>query len=229
MYNQIDSNKRKTWLLMTVFFVVIVMLGWIFGEAYDFGYGGLILAALLAVIINLVSFFNGDKVALAMSGDALYSLDAAQGRVVRHAIGRPSDVKALWPSPGPAPAVLAHDGKNLWSYDAVTRTFYRHLTEGADAVAENFRAELEVVPTAMAWRDGELWVYDSKGKQMVVFGLRGHALEPRKAAAFPAPALSLTMVFAPSDKGRSALELWALSPAGADSPAPTLRRFRARR
>ncbi|HAH06535.1 MAG TPA: hypothetical protein DCM05_08415 [Elusimicrobia bacterium] len=168
-------------------------------------------------------------VALAMSGDALYSLDAAQGRVVRHAIGRPSDVKALWPSPGPAPAVLAHDGKNLWSYDAVTRTFYRHLTEGADAVAENFRAELEVVPTAMAWRDGELWVYDSKGKQMVVFGLRGHALEPRKAAAFPAPALSLTMVFAPSDKGRSALELWALSPAGADSPAPTLRRFRARR
>ena len=68
MYNQIDSNKRKTWLLMTVFFVVIVMLGWIFGEAYDFGYGGLILAALLAVIINLVSFFNGDKVALAVAG-----------------------------------------------------------------------------------------------------------------------------------------------------------------
>jgi len=68
MYNQIDSNKRKTWLLMTIFLIVIVLLGWVFGEAYDLGYGGLVIALMIAVLMNLFSYFKGDKVALAISG-----------------------------------------------------------------------------------------------------------------------------------------------------------------
>jgi len=68
MYKQIDSNKRKTWLLMVIFFIVIVIIGWIFGQAYDFGYGGLIAAVVIAVVMNLFSYFKGDKVALAISG-----------------------------------------------------------------------------------------------------------------------------------------------------------------
>ena len=68
MYNQIDSNKRKTWLLMTIFLIVIVLLGWVFGEAYDIGYGGLVIALMIAVLMNLFSYFKGDKVALAISG-----------------------------------------------------------------------------------------------------------------------------------------------------------------
>jgi len=71
MYNQIDSNKRKTWLLMIVFLIVIVFLGWFFGRLYDFGYGGLIAALIIAVMMNLFSYYNGDKVALAMSGAKL--------------------------------------------------------------------------------------------------------------------------------------------------------------
>lgn len=68
MYNQIDSNKRKTWLLMLVFLIVIVLLGWFFGRLYNIGYGGLIMAVIIAVAINLFSYFKGDKVALAVSG-----------------------------------------------------------------------------------------------------------------------------------------------------------------
>lgn len=68
MYSQIDSNKRKTWLLMIVFLIVIVLLGWFFGQLYDFGYGGLIIAVTIAVLMNLFSYYSGDKVALAMSG-----------------------------------------------------------------------------------------------------------------------------------------------------------------
>jgi len=168
-------------------------------------------------------------IALALAGDALYSVDSAQSRVVRHTIGRPSDIKAAWPSPGPAPAALAHDGKNLWSYDAVARTFYRHLTEGADAVTENYRAESDVAPAAMTWHNGELWVYDSKGKQIVVFVVRGHSLQPIKAAGFPTAVQSLAMVFASSDVEKHRLELWALAPAGVQSPSATLRRWRVRR
>ena len=68
MYNQIDSNKRKTWLLMIIFFIVIVILGWVIGEIYNLGYAGIILAAFLAIIMNLFGYFNGDKVALSVSG-----------------------------------------------------------------------------------------------------------------------------------------------------------------
>ena len=53
---------------MTIFFVVIVILGWVFGEVYDIGYAGLGLAIIIAILMNLFSFFNGDKVALSISG-----------------------------------------------------------------------------------------------------------------------------------------------------------------
>ncbi len=68
MYSQIDSNKRKTWLLMIIFLIIIVIIGWVFGEAYDFGYGGLIIAVVIAIAMNLFSYYKGDKVALAISG-----------------------------------------------------------------------------------------------------------------------------------------------------------------
>jgi len=53
---------------MTVFFIVIIILGWVFGEAYDIGYGGLLIAVVLAILMNLFSYYNGDKVALSISG-----------------------------------------------------------------------------------------------------------------------------------------------------------------
>lgn len=68
MYQQIASNKRKTWLLMTIFLIVIVLLGWFFGQAYEVGYGGLITAFIIAILINLFNYYNGDKVALAIAG-----------------------------------------------------------------------------------------------------------------------------------------------------------------
>lgn len=67
MYQQIAANKRKTWALMTIFLIVIVLLGWLFGESQNIGYGGVIMAGFLAVAMNLIGYFSGDKIALAMS------------------------------------------------------------------------------------------------------------------------------------------------------------------
>jgi heat shock protein HtpX len=52
---------------MAVFLIVIVLIGWLFGEMYDFGYGGIIIAVIIGVLMNLFSYFKGDKVALAMA------------------------------------------------------------------------------------------------------------------------------------------------------------------
>ncbi len=68
MYNQIESNKRKTWFLMIIFLVIIVLVGYVWGTYYEFGFGGILIAVIIAVLLNLFSFFRGDKVALGISG-----------------------------------------------------------------------------------------------------------------------------------------------------------------
>jgi len=68
MYSQIDANKRKTWLLIVLFTIVIVGLGWVLGEAGGIGNGGIVLAVMLATVMNLIAYFKGDSVALATAG-----------------------------------------------------------------------------------------------------------------------------------------------------------------
>jgi len=44
MYSQIDSNKRKSWLLIALFVGLLALVGYVYGYVTDTGYGGLILA-----------------------------------------------------------------------------------------------------------------------------------------------------------------------------------------
>lgn len=68
MYQAIQSNKRATAFLIVAFTVVIVVLGWAFGQATDSGSFGIIAAVLVATVMNLVGYYKGDAVALAASG-----------------------------------------------------------------------------------------------------------------------------------------------------------------
>ena len=67
LYQQKDSNIRKTWFLITIFLVVIIGLGWIFSYAY--GTPEILYFAVgLSFLINFVAYWQSDKIALAMSG-----------------------------------------------------------------------------------------------------------------------------------------------------------------
>jgi len=68
MYNQIDSNKRKTFLLIAVFIAVVVSLGWLFSYLTEYGYSGLIAALIIAIMMSFFGYYNGDKVALWTAG-----------------------------------------------------------------------------------------------------------------------------------------------------------------
>src|SRR3989339_957411 len=68
MYSQIDSNKRKTVFLITVFLVFIIALGWFIGVYLGYGYNITILAVILSVVMTLVSYYSGDKIALSSTG-----------------------------------------------------------------------------------------------------------------------------------------------------------------
>ena len=66
LYAQKDSNIRKTWLLITVFLVLVIGLGWVISYAMQEP-GILYFAVGFALIMNLVAYWHSDKIALSMS------------------------------------------------------------------------------------------------------------------------------------------------------------------
>lgn len=69
MYNEIASNRRRSVLLVMIFVALVVVVGWIFDRAQGgIGYGGVALGLFISLIMTLVSYFQGDKIALATTG-----------------------------------------------------------------------------------------------------------------------------------------------------------------
>ncbi|MBI2436790.1 MAG: M48 family metallopeptidase [Candidatus Magasanikbacteria bacterium] len=68
MYSQIDSNKRKTMLLIMIFIAFIMILAYIGAEYLDYGYGIMPFAIILSLGMTMVSYFKGDKIALKSTG-----------------------------------------------------------------------------------------------------------------------------------------------------------------
>ncbi len=66
LYTNIDSNKRKTWLLLSGFFVFIIIVGYVFSYALD-NQGILVIAVVLSIVMSFVSYWWSDKIVLAMS------------------------------------------------------------------------------------------------------------------------------------------------------------------
>ncbi|MFH2063525.1 MAG: M48 family metallopeptidase [bacterium] len=67
-YDFIDSNKRKSAILIAVFGVLVVLVGLAADRALEAGGSILALAAGYSVVTALVGFYSGDRVALAVSG-----------------------------------------------------------------------------------------------------------------------------------------------------------------
>lgn len=67
LYTQASTNTRKTWILMTGVFVLIIALGFLFSQVYN-SPGILILAVLLSFFLNIVGYWYSDKIVLASAG-----------------------------------------------------------------------------------------------------------------------------------------------------------------
>lgn len=69
MYSQIDSNKRKSVFLITFFIMFIIGLGYVYSMAIgDETYSVVWIAIVISILSTLVSYFQGDKIALWSSG-----------------------------------------------------------------------------------------------------------------------------------------------------------------
>lgn len=68
IYDQISSNKRRTWLFLIGFIILIAVLGYVIGQALDYGYGPLFIAGVIAILMSVGSYYYSDKMVLAISG-----------------------------------------------------------------------------------------------------------------------------------------------------------------
>jgi len=66
LYNQIGSNIRKTWILFSLFFIIIIGLGW-FLSYYFNDQIILFIAVVISVFMSLISYWFSDKIVLAIS------------------------------------------------------------------------------------------------------------------------------------------------------------------
>ncbi len=66
-YSHIDSNIRKTWLLVVLFLVFIIFVGYIFSYIYN-NQAILYFAIIFSVLMNIFSYWFSDSVVIKLSG-----------------------------------------------------------------------------------------------------------------------------------------------------------------
>jgi len=75
MYEQISSNKRRSWLLIIFFIILLGALGYIFSTLTYFGPAGVVVALIIAGAMAFTSFYYSDKIVLRISGARPVSKD----------------------------------------------------------------------------------------------------------------------------------------------------------
>ncbi len=66
LYTEQERNVRKTWSLMISFFILVMFIGW--GLSYFYDEVGIFYFALIfSLVMNFVSYYKSDKIALAVS------------------------------------------------------------------------------------------------------------------------------------------------------------------
>ena len=69
LYQQIASNKRKTVVLLTVFFLLLALLGYAVGYLFmNSGFMGIILAILIGLVYAVSMIFQSTEIVMSMNG-----------------------------------------------------------------------------------------------------------------------------------------------------------------
>jgi len=66
LYTQQSANIRRTWLLFTVFLIVVIGIGWAFSRIYA-NPSLLYFAVIFSVLMNVIAYWYSDKIVLKMA------------------------------------------------------------------------------------------------------------------------------------------------------------------
>jgi heat shock protein HtpX len=71
MYDQIASNKRRSYFLIAVFILMLSAIGYVFSLYTQWGHAALVAAVVIAVVMSWGSYYYSDQLVLSMSGAVL--------------------------------------------------------------------------------------------------------------------------------------------------------------
>lgn len=69
LFDQIASNKRRTWILLLVFFLLLALVGYAAGYLFmRSGLGGIIIALIIGLVYALTMIFQSTEIVMSMNG-----------------------------------------------------------------------------------------------------------------------------------------------------------------
>ena len=111
LYKQIASNKRKTWVLLIVFFLLLAIVGYAVGYLFmNSGFGGVTLAMIIGFIYALTMIFQSTEIVMSMNGAR--EVDRNEEPVLYHVV---EDMAMVAQIPMPRVYVIDDAGLNAFA------------------------------------------------------------------------------------------------------------------
>ncbi|MBT4805218.1 M48 family metallopeptidase [Candidatus Woesearchaeota archaeon] len=102
MYEEIASNKRRSYLLIFFFMVFVIFVGFVVGFFYGSTYFGVGLALVIGIIYFLISYYGGANAILAMTKakeakkpEYTYLINTVEGLAIAAGLAKPPKVYVI--------------------------------------------------------------------------------------------------------------------------------------
>ena len=139
LYKQIASNKRKTWVLLIVFFLLLAIVGYAVGYLFmNSGIWGVTVAMILGFIYALTMIFQSTEIVMSMNGAR--EVDRDEEPVLYHVV---EDMAMVAQIPMPRVYVIDDPGLNAFATGSNPQNAAVAATSGLLEIMN--REELEAV------------------------------------------------------------------------------------
>lgn len=79
LYDQKDKNIRKTWILMSIFIIIVTVIAWFFSYTLD-NQMIFVWALVVSLLMNFISYWYSDSIVLSISNARPINTDTAEGK-----------------------------------------------------------------------------------------------------------------------------------------------------
>ena len=139
LYKQIASNKRKTWILLIVFFLLLALVGYAVGFLFmNSGIWGVTIAMIIGFIYALTMIFQSTEIVMSMNGAR--EVDRNEEPVLYHVV---EDMAMVAQIPMPRVYVIDDPGLNAFATGSNPQNAAVAATSGLLEIMN--REELEAV------------------------------------------------------------------------------------
>jgi len=139
LYKQIASNKRKTWILLIVFFLLLALVGYAVGFLFmNSGIWGVTVAMIIGFIYALTMIFQSTEIVMSMNGAR--EVDRNEEPVLYHVV---EDMAMVAQIPMPRVYVIDDPGLNAFATGSNPQNAAVAATSGLLEIMN--REELEAV------------------------------------------------------------------------------------